>query len=160
MNRPSLSSFINLWVILGALASAACLTLLTVILIGWMRPRATPQVGFVPADLTIIPAPTHTPNAPPTPTTDPLATPTLPPNTIGIGGFVQISGTEGEGLRLRKTPGLNGEALFLGLDEEVYQVTDGPQEVDGYTWWYLKSPIDETRTGWAAANFLTVVPSP
>ena len=160
MNRSSRPSFISLWVILGALGVAACLAILTLALIGWTKPRATPEVGFAPADLTVIPAPTHTPSASATPTVDPLATPTLAPGTIGIGGFVQISGTEGEGLRLRKTPGLTGEALFLGLDEEVFQVSDGPQEVDGHTWWYLKSPIDDTRAGWAAAEFLAVVPSP
>jgi hypothetical protein len=160
MNRSSRPSFINLWVILGALGVAACLSLLTIVLIGWGKPRTAPEVGFVPADLTVIPAPTHTPSASATPTVDPLATPTLAPGTIGLGGFVQISGTEGEGLRLRKTPGLNGEPLFLGLDEEVFQVSDGPQEVDGHTWWYLQSPIDQTRAGWAASDFLAVVPSP
>jgi hypothetical protein len=80
--------------------------------------------------------------------------------TIGIGGYVQISGTEGQGLRLRTVPGLSGDQAFLGFDEEVFEVRDGPQVVDGYTWWYLVAPYDETRVGWAAADFLAVVPSP
>lgn len=160
MRRGTPSSFINIWVVLGAIAFAGCLLLVTVVLIGWTRPRTAQQVGFAPADLTVIPAPTHTPSASATPTVDPFATPTLAPGAIGLGGFVQISGTEGEGLRLRKDPGLTGEALFLGLDEEVFQVSDGPQEVDGHTWWYLRSPIDDTRSGWAASDFLSVVPSP
>ncbi len=151
---------INIWVVLGALAFAGFLIFITLVLIGWTKPKVAPTVGFVPADLTMIPAPTHTPSASATPTFDPLATPSLPPNTIGVGGYVQISGTQGEGLRLRAEPGLNGQQAFLGYDEEVYQVREGPQELDGHTWWYLVAPYDETRAGWAAADFLTVVPSP
>jgi hypothetical protein len=160
MKPPSLPSFLNSWVILGALAVTGCLTLSTLVLIGWTGPRVSPEVGFAPADLTMIPAPTHTPGVPPTPTYDPLATPSQPANMIFVGGYVQISGTEGEGLRLRASPGLAGAQLFLGYDEEVYQVREGPQEMDGHTWWYLVAPYDETRAGWAAADFLTVVPSP
>jgi hypothetical protein len=33
-------------------------------------------------------------------------------------------------------------------------VEDGPQEVDDFTWWYLVAPFDETRSGWAVANYL------
>jgi hypothetical protein len=160
MKRLPLSAYLNIWVVLGALAFAGFLTVLTLVLIGWTRPRVAQEVGFAPADLTMIPAPTHTPGVPPTPTIDPLATPSLAAGTIGVGGYVQISGTEGEGLRLRASPGLNGAQLFLGFDEEVYQVREGPQELDGHTWWYLVAPYDETRAGWAAADFLAVVPSP
>jgi hypothetical protein len=160
MNRSSLPPYLNTWVIFGALGFAACLILVTITLIGWTRPRVAPEVGFAPADLTMIPAPTHTPSVPPTPTFDPLATPSLAANAIGVGGYVQITGTEGEGLRLRATPGLSGAQLFLGFDEEVFQVNEGPQEVDGHTWWYLVAPYDQTRAGWAAADFLAVVPSP
>jgi hypothetical protein len=157
MNR---SSFLNRWVILGALGFAALLTVITLIIIGWTKPRVAPDVGFVPADLTMIPAPTHTVIAPPTPTIDPNATPTLAPGVIGIGGYVQISGTEGQGLRIRATAGLNGETVFRGEEAEVFTVKDGPQVVDGHTWWYLIAPYDATRAGWAAADFLAVVPSP
>jgi hypothetical protein len=95
------------------------------------------------------------------PTIDPaLITPTLPPNTIGIGGYVQISGTEGEGLRIRSAAGLNSNTVFRGEEAEVFVVRDGPQDVDGYTWWYLVAPYDDTRAGWAAADFLAVVPAP
>ncbi len=34
------------------------------------------------------------------------------------------------------------------------------KQADGYTWWYLVAPYDSTRAGWAAADFLAVVPSP
>jgi hypothetical protein len=156
-----LRPYLNRWVILGALGFAGLLTIITLIIIGWTTPRASPDVGFAPADLTMIPAPTHTPLVSPVPTLDPLLpTPTLPADTIGIGGYVQISGTEGEGLRIRAAAGLNSETVFRGEESEVFLVRDGPQQADNYTWWYLVAPYDDTRAGWAASEFLAVVPSP
>ena len=147
------------WVILGAGLIAGLLILITAISIGWTKPPQASDVGFVPADLTMIPAPTLTSGAPPTPTIDPFA-PSPVPTGIAISNYVQISGTEGQGLRIRSTPGLAGEFVFLGYDSEVFVVQDGPKTVDGYTWWYLVAPYDETRVGWAASDFLTYIPSP
>jgi hypothetical protein len=153
--------YLNRSVIFGAIGFAGGLIIVTLIFIGWTSPRLSPSVGFAPADLTIIPAPTHTPNVTPVPTINPsLVTPTLAPNTIGIGAYVQISGTEGEGLRIRSAPGLSGDTVFFGGESEVFVVRKGSEVADGYTWWYLVAPYDEARAGWAAADFLAVVPSP
>jgi hypothetical protein len=162
MNKNDLSAIINLRVILGALGIAVFLIVFTFALMGWTKPDPTRDFGFAPADLTLIPAPTATPDIPPTFTPDPLivGTSTLAPDVIGVGGYVQITGTDGEGLRLRAEPGLSGTPAFLGYDEEVFEVRDGPQESDGYVWWYLVAPYDETRAGWAAADFLGAIPSP
>ena len=149
----------NGWVLLGAVLLAGLLTLATFIAIGWTQTPQPADVGFVPADLTMIPAPTLTSNAPPTATPNPFA-PTPVPTGIAIGNYVQISGTEGQGLRIRSEPGLDGEFVFLGFDSEVFVVQDGPRVVDGYTWWYLVAPYDETRVGWAASDFLTYIPAP
>jgi hypothetical protein len=156
-----LRPYLNRWVILGALGVAGMLLLITLILIGWTSPRFSPNVGFAPADLTMIPAPTHTPNVLPTSTLDPLSAGSTPAaDTIGVGGYVQISGTEGDGLRIRSSPGLNGDTVFRGEEAEVFVVREGPQSADGYTWWNVVAPYDETRAGWAAADFLAVVPAP
>jgi hypothetical protein len=160
MTRPSLASLLNVWVILGSLAIAILLLILTLFLLGWSTPPRSADVGFAPADLTVIPAPTQTPLPTNTLTPDPNITPTGEASAIRVGGFVQISGTEGEGLRLRSAPGLSSAQLFLGYDSEVFEVRDGPRQADGYVWWYLVAPYDETRAGWAAADFLSVVPSP
>jgi hypothetical protein len=149
----------NKWVILGALLLAVLLTLITAISIGLTSARQNSEVGFAPADLTVIPAPTSTSSAPPTATIDPFA-PTIAPTGIAINNYVQITGTEGEGLRIRSEPGLNGNPEFLGYDSEVFIVKDGPRDADGFVWWYLVAPYDETRVGWAAADFLTYVPAP
>jgi hypothetical protein len=84
-------------------------------------------------------------------------TATALPGQIAPGRYVQIGGTEGAGLRLRAAPGLDGTPLFLGFDTEVFEVRDGPQVADGYTWWFVVSPYDENRSGWAAADYLEVI---
>lgn len=113
------------------------------------------------AALTWIPGPTNTP-VPPSPTPPPTstATPTLGPleaGQLGIGSFVQIVGTQGAGLNIRSQPGLSTEIQFLGYDAEVFEVREGPIEADGLTWWYLVTPVDASRAGWAAADYLSVV---
>lgn len=149
----------NKWVILGAILLAGLLLLITAVSIGLTSARQNADVGFAPADLTVIPAPTSTSNVPATATIDPFA-PTPAPTGIAIGSYVQITGTDGEGLRIRSEPSLNGNPEFLGFDSEVFIVKDGPRQADGFTWWYLVAPYDETRVGWAAADFLTYVPAP
>ena len=155
----TIQQLINKWVILGALLLTGFLLLITAISIGITSARQTSDVGFAPADVTVIPAPTSTSGAPPTPTIDPFA-PTPAPTGIALGNYVQISGTNGEGLRIRAEPGLNSNAEFLGYDSEVFIIQDGPRTADGYTWWYLVAPYDESRAGWAAADFLTYIPPP
>ena len=149
----------NKWVILGALLLTGFLLLITAISIGITSGRQPSDVGFAPADVTIIPAPTSTSGAPPTPTIDPFA-PTPAPTGIALGNYVQITGTNGEGLRIRSEPGLNGNPEFLGFDSEVFIIQDGPRSVDGYVWWYLVAPYDQSRAGWAAADFLAYIPPP
>ncbi|RIK31326.1 MAG: hypothetical protein DCC56_03835 [Anaerolineae bacterium] len=155
----TLKQLFNKWVILGALAFAGLLLLITALSIGFTPPLRPADVGFAPANLTVIPASTATSSAPPTATIDPFApTPVL--TGIAIGNYVQITGTDGEGLRIRSEPGLAGNPDFLGFDSEVFIVRDGPVALDGYVWWYLVAPYDETRAGWAAADFLSYIPSP
>jgi hypothetical protein len=108
----------------------------------------------------MIPAPSHTPAATAIPTTDPLASPTADPTTIHIDGYVQIVEVGSDGLRIRSAPGLTTDTVFLGEESEVFLVKDGPQDADGYTWWYLVASYDDTRAGWAASEFLSVVPAP
>ena len=132
------------------------------ILVNFTRPVRTP-VGVVTAALTVIPSLDETISPASTeivPTEIPVETATLMPGTIGVGAFVQVSGTDGDGLRLRQGPGLSNEMQFLGLDGELFQIGDGPVDADGYTWWFVIGSYDETRKGWAAANFLVVVPNP
>jgi hypothetical protein len=42
----------------------------------------------------------------------------------------------------------------------VFRLEDGPVDKDGYSWWYLIAPFDESRNGWAVSNFLVVIQNP
>lgn len=128
----------------------------------WSLPAAVSEDPA--AGLTWIAGPSNTPQ-PPTATLQPPSTVTpefVPPATgvLGIGSYVQIVGTEGAGLNIRSAAGLSGKVQFLAYDAEVFVVRDGPQVVDGITWWYLVTPVDESRAGWAAADYLDLVANP
>lgn len=159
-----LKRYLSPLVIFIALGLAA--SLLVVIFIIFWSTLPAQNAGQVPTVmLTVIAAPSATP-APikPTLSLTPSVTPTLnlSPNaggSIQVGAYVQIIGTGGDGLRLRKGPGTDYDPIFLGREAEVFLVKDGPKEGSGYTWYYLEAPYDTTRTGWAVANFLQIVAS-
>ena len=93
-----------------------------------------------------------------------LATPTATVDSsigdlkgIQINKYVQITGTSGSGLNIRQDPGLNGSLKFLASDQEVFLVTEGPVQKDNLIWWKLVTPYDQGRTGWAVADYLTLI---
>jgi hypothetical protein len=117
--------------------------------------------GFV--SFTVIPAPTSTvPTQAPSlsaPPSGPLTSPTPAPGEIAVGVYVQVAAGV-DALNLRLQPGLDAERLFLAFDSEVFLVKEGPEQADGYTWWYLEAPYGTTRSGWAVHDFLVAIPSP
>jgi hypothetical protein len=155
---------LNLWVVGGALVFGCLLLFFSLTLLWVTRPGPSQELPST-AVLSVIYAPTATQTpqnqATPTgPTGEAGIPPSPPPGVIAIGAYVQVTDTGGEGLRLRSEPGLGGQVLLLASEAEVFQVTDGPREADGFTWWYLVGPFDETRKGWAVSNYLMVVQSP
>ncbi len=162
--RSLLRNLITPWVVGGAATIAIILMCATVSLVWLTRPDAK-VVGPATAVMQVITAPTSTPvAATPTATipveTDAALPPAPLPGTFGVGAYVQISGTGGDGLRLRSAPGLDAPVRFLALESEVFRVQDGPREADGYTWWYLVAPYEESIQGWAVSNYLAVVQQP
>jgi hypothetical protein len=152
------------WVLLGAVVIALIFLSVTVMMILATRAAPAPK-GLPTAALYVIPAPTDTLPAPttapqPTPTPTSEVPPPPPPGVIAVGSFVEVTGTGVVGLRMHETPGLDSQTLFLGMDAEVFKITDGPKDVDGYTWWHLVAPYDEQRQGWAVANYLSVIANP
>ena len=141
----------------GALAGLV-LTCLAVSIGALMRPRlAGPESTPV---LTILPGPSSTPAATErTEDATATATSTPPPSSteLEVGAFVTVAGTEGDGLRMRDGPGLDATIIRLAVENEVFQIESGPQEADGYTWWYVVNPYDTQVTGWVVANFLRLV---
>lgn len=118
-------------------------------------PLASSDQAITPG-VTILPVQTYTP----TPTLDVSilnATPSATPQSIAglqVGQYVKVTGTGGAGLRIRKEPGLGSEVSFLGLDDELFLVQDGPVKIDNYVWWFITAPYDQERSGWAASDFL------
>jgi hypothetical protein len=160
-----LRRLLNFWVFAGAAVIALGLLCGIVFLFWGIRPDTVESIPST-AVLYVIPYISPTP-LPATPT--PLVTqqaqdgsvpPSPPPGDISKDISVQISGTGGDGLRLRTEPGLKGEIKYLGLEGEIFLVDDGPQMVDGYTWWFLVAPYDTAVRGWAVSNYLKVVQSP
>ncbi len=162
---PKLRKFLNVWILVGAAVIGFGLLCGTLLLFLLIRPSSVESVPPT-AVLYVIPyiSPTPLPTTPtPQPTSsgdDETLPPSPPPGDIFTGVSVQISGTGGDGLRLRTEPGLKGEIKYLGLEGEIFLVEDGPQMVDGYTWWFLVAPYDETVRGWAVSNYLKVMQNP
>ena len=152
----------NWRVLAAAFVTGVALTCASLIFL-WGSRQVGPVAAPATAILNVIPAPTSTP-IPPTAPAGNAETTTVPPSpvpgVISLNAYVQVSGTSGGGLRLRAEPGLNGSVLLLGSEAEIFIVKDGPRDADGYTWWYLVGPFDETRAGWAVANYLVVVQGP
>lgn len=165
MNEKSIFRWlINPWVIGGALIFALLLLAVMIGLLLMTRPGpaaarpATAVLNVIPAP-TATPRPTITPTLTLTPTPD-GATPAPGEGNIQVGSFVQVAGTGGDGLRIRTEPGLISDMRILGAEGETFQVTDGPRQMDGYTWWYLEGAEDTSRSGWAVANYLALVQGP
>lgn len=146
---------INKKVLLGAMIVAGICLLYVFLLLNGLSYRQS-ALSTPKANLTVIAAgtiPTVDMNylqVTPTQT----ALPYIEVNGISMGLFVKIQGTGGVGLRIRRDPGTNTEVVFLANESEVFTVVGGPVEKDGFLWWQLTAPYDDTRSGWAAADYL------
>lgn len=148
----------NKKVIIGAIIVAMALLLYIFLLfngIAYKQQTSSTQK----ANLDVLPA-----NSVPTVNTDLLIitpTSTLPSQPefegVGVQKFVKIEGTGGVGLRIRREPGTSSEVVFLANESEVFIVIGGPVEKDGILWWQVTTPYDESRNGWASADYLTMI---
>lgn len=161
--RKIIVNFISPWVILGALFLA--FVLITAIYSFFLLTKSsTNPYGIPTASLTKIPVITSTvsranlPEESPQPTANTLPSPES--GNIVLEAYVQINGTGGDGLNLRNAPGIGSQVQYLGFESEVFEVRDGPREVDGLTWWYLVGFYDASRNGWAVSNYLAIVQNP
>jgi len=153
----------NIWVLFAAMIIACLLTMVTFGGLFLSRLGDSPPPPST-AILVILPAATFTPTVEgglaATPGGPDQTLPAPPPGEIALGGYVQVTGTGGTGLRLRDQPGLNSEIRMVVSDAEVFLVQEGPVDLDGYLWWRLVGPFDDTRQGWAVSNYLNVIQNP
>lgn len=141
------------WAGIGGLAGVFLLGLLLVL--------SVLNRGAVPPEnpsITIIPRSTDTPLpfAPTAQSTDESEVTEVPFEDVLYveGDLVEVTGTGGEGLRLRNSPSLAGVINVLALENEVFEIKGGPTEADGYTWWFLVNPYDNQSQGWSVTNYL------
>ena len=155
-----MKKFLNPWVIAGTILTASLLLLVVYFVSGGELPGGEePYQGG--AVIMVIPVPTATQTPQPTMTPVFLASPTVQmEDGIQQGGYVQVSGTEGEGLRLRTDPSLNEAIAYLGLEGEIFLVTGGPVEGDGFLWWQLEAPLNTSRKGWGVSTYLQPAQGP
>lgn len=70
---------------------------------------------------------------------------------LPAGGSAIVTGTDGDGLRLRQAPGLSASPVVLLAEGTRVQVLDGPRAADGEQWYQVRAG---ERVGWAAARYL------
>jgi hypothetical protein len=151
------------WIAGGA--AAGLVLLLLAVLVGPIiiqhNPPPTPTWVF-----SVIVNPSPTAEATPQEITLPEQTPEpeatteiLEASSFSVGDLVEVRGTEGDGLRIRGSPGFQGDILFLAADNEVFMVQDGPVTVDNLTWWYLVNPYSSEVRGWAVSVYLQALES-
>jgi hypothetical protein len=154
------NSLLNKKVLIGALIVAALCLFYTLVLVnGLSYKRSTTNTPE--ANLTVIAGPLI-------PTMDigmlTVVTPTVTvdlqlPGSGGLktGVYVQINGTGGNGLRIRNNAGTDAETNFIANESEVFLIIGGPLELNDYVWWQLSAPYDQSRQGWAAADYLKII---
>ncbi len=104
------------------------------------------------------------PEAEPAETTPPAPATATPIPVLTVGQSVVVANTQGQGIKLRSLPSLEGVTLEIYADGDAFTVLnpDGdytayPVEADGYRWYRIQvdGNPDENLTGWAAGDFLT-----
>ena len=105
----------------------------------------------------------ETPAATPEPTIPPTSAP--PAVRLTPGMQVVVYNTNGQGIRLRASPGTNQLTLGIYNDGAPFTVltpggdySDYPVEVDGYFWYRIRVQEDPTSqlVGWAVGDFLAI----
>jgi hypothetical protein len=85
-------------------------------------------------------------------TENPTETPVIP-GVFASGMMIMISGTEGEGLNIRQSPGIDRPVVYLAQEDETYTIKEGPQIQDGLIWWLIDQTGEGIKTGWAVQDY-------
>jgi len=127
-----------------------------VVVVAGGAPPAPPDAWPAAIVATVTPSPI----APtPTPSLEPVGTPTPEGFALRAGGYAQVFGTEGESLRLRSDPGLQTTTLKTIPEGARLLILDGPRDADGLAWWRMRDLVDGAE-GWAAQLYLAPAGGP
>ena len=163
-NSTKIKKVFSPFVFIAGIVFGCLLLFFSISSISFLQQSAKKNISGT-ALMQVIEVPTKTPILPTlipseTPTPEP-GTPLPPPEgAININAIVEVNGTGTDGLRVRDQPGLQGKILFVAIESEVFRVIEGPQESDGYTWWLIVSPFDESIKGWVVSNYLGITQNP
>lgn len=99
-----------------------------------------------------------------TPVNQSLDGPTLPtvaftntPQPLAVGERVIVSNVGDQELNVRDVPGVTtSQVLFRSPEGTEFTIVDGPQQADGFTWWRIQDTTT-AQSGWAVANYLTII---
>lgn len=116
----------------------------------WLFAR-NPRTPAGPRPTAVVQTTTPTSVSTPLPTRTPSPE---QPGIIGIGTRVLVADTGNAGLSIRVEASTAGERLGVAQDGETLLVVGGPEEADGYTWWFLRDELNSAREGWAVEDFL------
>jgi len=73
------------------------------------------------------------------------------------GQWVQVANTDDLGLRLRSQAGTEAAVVLVALENEIFEVRGGPEDVGSSRWWFLVNPYDSSQSGWADDRYLQAV---
>jgi hypothetical protein len=75
---------------------------------------------------------------------------------LATGANVEVKGTEGEGLRVRAAPSLQGEVSAVLVEGAQVEVLEGPVSADALRWYRVRYDR-QGGNGWVAGQFLAAV---
>ncbi len=90
-------------------------------------------------------------------TVESVITPAPEALALRVGVQVEVFDVGAIGLNVREGPGTSYPVQLIASEGSVYELVDGPEESDEYTWWRIESVDDPDIEGWAIAEYLRVV---
>lgn len=167
------------WSLLVLLAGVALVATLGILGLGSLGGRFAPG-GETPVVIVITSTPTRQPTVRPTlintPTPfsfapSPTALAVLPSATpaiglltpapealeLRVGATIEVIDVGTAGLNVRDGAGTAFRVQFIAREGSRFEVIGGPEEANDFTWWQLRGVENPDQTGWAVADFLSVV---
>jgi polysaccharide biosynthesis protein PslG len=86
----------------------------------------------------------------------PLANVAQQGGDLATGANVEVKGTEGDGLRVRAAPSLQGEVSAVLIEGAQVEVLEGPVAADAVRWYRVRYDR-QGGTGWVSGQFLVAV---
>ena len=76
------------------------------------------------------------------------------PGVFSIDMRVQVTDTEGHGLKIHSEPDIESDTLTIASEGSLWIIIEGPTIEEGRIWWKMWSEQSGT-TGWAVQEYLT-----